>query len=1513
MYLYDIQNRSISLDTTFRSFARIPDANLLQLSLDSTALCPFTVADNITKTFQFSNAYITCDNTDYGKSIGFLFSVSQKSDLAKRTLNIIFANVTMEHFSSNIIMFQASSTNPIFRIDNVTTNNITQISPQNYHFQLSGSNTVLITRFRMYNSNTQARIVFFMPGAPQVYVYDWIFMNNTLDYNANTFCIMKCSSGRNTTVITLSNLYFANNVLHSNMGFQQDIAIQKYRVINSTFVNESISSETQYFAIFKSQSIEFSNVTFKDIKYNDDIKAKTYLIRYDQLSLTNSSISSIIKDVRVITSEVNFLLFKGYALMPVITTLNSTNFFDITNLMIDSNFYESQNQILTYEGFTFLGNVKMRIINSTFQNINFLSGGYIIYSSQNTIRALDVINSTFTNIDRGQIQLQSGDSNFLSTPTRLNVYNCSFLRNRPILDALFRISTNTKLMVYDSLFNETYSTSRGSIILADFRASQADFINCNFTNNFAKYGGVFYTHFESSLTFQKCLFLNNSAYQASIGNVENEGFFNIQDSIIQDNYASHSILFSISDSQTNFSKLSNVTIRNNQQVSTKELLNLQPDFIHDELVHFENESTEAQQTVTSTISIKKSSLEISNGTYIQNSKNFMNSYFGNISYDYMENINPQYLLETNLESNIQMDNTSFSTLNIQLFDIVKSSIQLSGSTISNVTFKGLNNRLIRIDSSSVNLQNCTIQDIISPADFLVEIKRSEEVKFNQTIIKNYNTNFLESKTSNIEIFSSKFSKNIYQGNYAPYGLNIAGYTLDVKVISYTQIAIASSQLYQGTILVNVVDEDGKLVTNDQTSTCISGEVSNQNKCQICDQGLYSLFPSSQVCYDCPKNAECNGGFNMSLNKGYWRSQFYSSKVIQCFNENACKGGQLNDPELILSGQVESYDQCSQGYTGNLCSICKNENGTQYSRFNNYECFQCPSKLANSLKIIGIFFAVLIGLGVIIWVNLRSEKESQTSVVLRIFLSYIQIVTSTAAFNLSWPKYLQNFFGMVSTVGEAAESTVSLDCFIYDYGLSEYGISIFYIKISSLAVVPLIMPMIFVVIFLVIKLFKRLGEQTYKRYVIVASITTLNAVHPTITKLTTGLFYCMELEDNEFWLNEDLEIRCWQPEHIAWAIGLGIPLFLIWIVGFPLLGLIYLYKRRLALQDPMIFSRFRILYQGLKNEYFYWDFLNLSIKTFVAFTNVYLNLQPDIFKSLVVLLVIALFLQYQKKTQPYKNPLINQLEYNEYMTILVTFFGSLFFVQDEIDNFIRVLAFVVIIIFNVKFLVLWIYCLIQTFKRYRFVRQVSQIMRMLILSRDEKKLEQEFTRTSESQVFNQKKKAKINTIQNSSNLYDFSDKKESEQKPQKKVIKKQLKFESEHRDQASLKTINASIISHNKNENRWQSIQKPFEKKKSQKNTKIMSETILQPGDIFQSPKSNKNSKRIKQKTHTKVYEIQQNKIMDNSNSCQTNEEYDNYQVTNQKQKKSQFHLRPKRIQGNQDNQQQDVSKFNQLF
>lgn len=52
----------------------------------------------------------------------------------------------------------------------------------------------------------------------------------------------------------------------------------------------------------------------------------------------------------------------------------------------------------------------------------------------------------------------------------------------------------------------------------------------------------------------------------------------------------------------------------------------------------------------------------------------------------------------------------------------------------------------------------------------------------------------------------------------------------------------------------------------------------------------------------------------------------------------------------------------------------------------------------------------------------------------------------------------------------------------------------------------------------------------------------------------------------------------------------------------------------------------MLYQGFKHEYYYWEFVNIIRKVFLVSVNIFLQTYPSIFKALLSLLVLSLFLK-----------------------------------------------------------------------------------------------------------------------------------------------------------------------------------------------------------------------------------------------------------------------------------------------
>lgn len=91
---------------------------------------------------------------------------------------------------------------------------------------------------------------------------------------------------------------------------------------------------------------------------------------------------------------------------------------------------------------------------------------------------------------------------------------------------------------------------------------------------------------------------------------------------------------------------------------------------------------------------------------------------------------------------------------------------------------------------------------------------------------------------------------------------------------------------------------------------------------MCPNGEYSLDQNDTYCNKCPENAECkiNGSF-INVLPGYWRENYFSTLILECFTREACLG-----------------NQCAEGYKGPLCDVCSNN----YFKQPQFGCVKCDS-------------------------------------------------------------------------------------------------------------------------------------------------------------------------------------------------------------------------------------------------------------------------------------------------------------------------------------------------------------------------------------------------------------------------------------------------------------------------------------------------------------------------------------------------------------------------------------------
>ena len=120
------------------------------------------------------------------------------------------------------------------------------------------------------------------------------------------------------------------------------------------------------------------------------------------------------------------------------------------------------------------------------------------------------------------------------------------------------------------------------------------------------------------------------------------------------------------------------------------------------------------------------------------------------------------------------------------------------------------------------------------------------------------------------------------------------------------------------------------------------------------------------------------------------------------------------------------------------------------------------------------------------------------------------------------------------------------------------------------------------------------------------VVVIFLIYPSLITISFGLFNCYELDPGQMWLLKDLQIKCWGSDHRRWALIIGIPMLLFWVVGIPFTALLILIRRRHMLFEEETLARYKMIYQGLRQRVFYWEFINLLRKLSVIVINVFFS-------------------------------------------------------------------------------------------------------------------------------------------------------------------------------------------------------------------------------------------------------------------------------------------------------------------
>ena len=523
-----------------------------------------------------------------------------------------------------------------------------------------------------------------------------------------------------------------------------------------------------------------------------------------------------------------------------------------------------------------------------------------------------------------------------------------------------------------------------------------------------------------------------------------------------------------------------------------------------------------------------------------------------------------------------------------------------GSTYLNNSDKMKTNETDWSNPSNITCISCNLTNFI--------IKNNEETLLKFELLDSKNRKVVYDFTS---IFKLIFLNSSTPNSDVPQLFNGIFNTTYQGEIYFSKFLIKGSFNTSYWVRVQLQNNDINLLfldINILIRSCEVGEYLDheQETCNPCPAGTYSLkipsqtFNSSLLCQKCPAFATCSKNSIIPVND-YWRINENSTLIVKCPVKYACDS---NNNDFI---NYKAPGNCTKGQTGELCVNC--EKGYAKDDLKKL-CYECALDFKNSAQLIA---KLLFMIGYVIYQVYNTllhndEKDMDPSgVIIKILLDHIQQISLIFPLFYVWDvtENILEYFkvGVSFSIGQI----LLFECFNQNSNLE---------GVFMKAVMSFILPLIYLVVvstfWMVIFTLKKIKKRPVKvkilfEIIFTSFIVILNNLYPILTLNFLNMFDCIRLDSNETsnYLRFSPKIKCYSDEHIQLLLIYALPYFIIWIVGFPLLSFIVLWKisqkknqdRIAELKASSTFSKSsKILFEEKLDFSFMLNFLQMDYKS-----------------------------------------------------------------------------------------------------------------------------------------------------------------------------------------------------------------------------------------------------------------------------------------------------------------------------
>ncbi|CAD8206027.1 unnamed protein product [Paramecium pentaurelia] len=458
--------------------------------------------------------------------------------------------------------------------------------------------------------------------------------------------------------------------------------------------------------------------------------------------------------------------------------------------------------------------------------------------------------------------------------------------------------------------------------------------------------------------------------------------------------------------------------------------------------------------------------------------------------------------------------------------------------------------------------------------------------------------------------------------------------------------------------------------------CQLGEFYVNSGCQICQssQGFYSVVYDAPKCsiFDKTKFKNITEN-NIELLEGFWRPDYLSDQIEQCFkNLRFCKGG-WGYGNLI----------CSQGRIGALCEECDIYNIRGDGKyFKNQQDSQCISCFGVSDSIIP-FIASSIWSFLSIIITLRSIEESNQlfkslvliqkygkilfklnqgyeSFFIKMLLNYLWIFSAIFTFNI---QFSFSFTFIDSASNTSQSMTNNLDCYLSE----SQSINLIYTKIITMLSLMSTQFILVTMGFLIYFKYKKLNLSFFYFDTISNSLLYLYVSnYGGLIKMYFSILSRREIS-NQSYIQGDVSLLFGTREHQIWMFFFVIPGIAFFCLIIPLSLYILMYVKRNDLETIKIRKNFCYLINEYENKTYFWEIIKLIKKTIMILILTYFETHI-LLKASLLGLCLLFYQLIAVKNKPFNLQNLNNLDlFSGQICSIAIFLAAAKYVSEQENN------------------------------------------------------------------------------------------------------------------------------------------------------------------------------------------------------------------------------------------------------